>query len=462
MFGKGNWAIFGLNPSEVAKFIESIADPGVMLSTSQLWAASHARQNRVNTVGINPFRSPRLDDWFPLQGNEAMDIHTYFESWPLGEDSHPKPSTALTQLPGYAYGEHEFALNDGHTHYGMWLVTNEWKDIADLASMQEQVSYNDYQCPFGFLSSEDKKGVEAECTSATLRKQIPIFLDWAEGRVYINSSSKAAIEAAEELLFTLGVETIPVAWKFPDNGHWPSKLLNTLLTNSDYKDKFIAHAYDAAKAVEEDFEIIDDAEVQHVVEDYFSSTEVEADRWVGISSPAQISLADNGDFVTVKTPTNATSLLQLSGKAKLYSASITIQERLIARTKKGVERTYRNDLFTLDVNDGINMVDVGAAMLRGFDIPGFKKIIKKEIRANNKVPPPIAHFWSEWLRSMAFGVRVMERTFRLVLGVEDATSNGIQPLIAEEGEPALDLIDTNSFTPWEEAVPTEGLLRDRP
>ena len=70
----------------------------------------------------------------------------------------------------------------------------------------------------------------------------------------------------------------------------------------------------------------------------------------------------------------------MTNDAKVLSGAITFQERVSFTGKEGGECTFRKDLLCVDVNDRINLTDVGAAMLRGFDIPAFRKDIQREIR----------------------------------------------------------------------------------
>jgi hypothetical protein len=79
--------------------------------------------------------------------------------------------------------------------------------------------------------------------------------------------------------------------------------------------------------------------------------------------------------------------------------------------KNSEERTFRKDLLCIDVNDRINLTEVGVAMLRGFDIPAFRKDIQREIRQTKQVPS-IEQFWSNWLHEMSNAVRTIEATFR--------------------------------------------------
>ena len=78
----------------------------------------------------------------------------------------------------------------------------------------------------------------------------------------------------------------------------------------------------------------------------------------------------------------------MTDDAKVISGAITFQERVTATSKSRGEFTFRRDILCVQVDDRINLTDVGAAMLRGFDIPGLRKDIQREIRpALNKFLP---------------------------------------------------------------------------
>jgi hypothetical protein len=46
--------------------------------------------------------------------------------------------------------------------YGLWAVSNEWKDVSDVASIKEQRSYALLERPYRFLQAIDKKKVDQE------------------------------------------------------------------------------------------------------------------------------------------------------------------------------------------------------------------------------------------------------------------------------------------------------------
>jgi hypothetical protein len=140
----------------------------------------------------------------------------------------------------------------------------------------------------------------------------------------------------------------------------------------------------------------------------------------------------------VKGPTSATTLLGMTNDAQLVSGSVTIQERITTFNKKGEERTFRKDLLSLDVNDQINLTDVGAAMLRGFDIPAYKKDIQREIRKTKQVPS-IDEFWSSWLHQVSNAVRTIEASFRDILEINGDEKAGILPMHVPSTEELLEL-----------------------
>jgi hypothetical protein len=161
--------------------------------------------------------------------------------------------------------------------------------------------------------------------------------------------------------------------------------------------------------------------------------ELPNDVWVGVSSPAQIRLHQTSQPIGVRAPTNATTLLGVTQEAQLVSGSLTFQERIGYVSKKGEAMTFRKDVVSLDVNDQINLTEVGAAMLRGFDIPGFRKGLIREIRKTKQVPS-IPEFWSNWMQQISSAVRLIEAAFREILELDGDEKAGLLPmrLVSEE------------------------------
>ena len=102
--------------------------------------------------------------------------------------------------------------------------------------------------------------------------------------------------------------------------------------------------------------------------------------------------------------------------------------------------TFRKDLLCIDVNDRINLTDVGAAMLRGFDVPAFRKDILREIRHTKEVPS-IEQFWGNWLHELSNAVRTIESAFRELLHIDGNQEAGILPVKVSTKEDALEAVN---------------------
>jgi len=129
----------------------------------------------------------------------------------------------------------------------------------------------------------------------------------------------------------------------------------------------------------------------------------------------------------VKTPETATTLMQITKEAKVTAGTLMWQEKGSSTSKTGVEYAYRKDLFCMALNDRVNMTEVGAAMMRSFDLPAFRKDLQREIRKSGQVPS-IEQFWSGWLHEMSNAVRTVEGTFREILDIDGKEEAGIAPL----------------------------------
>jgi hypothetical protein len=130
----------------------------------------------------------------------------------------------------------------------------------------------------------------------------------------------------------------------------------------------------------------------------------------------------------------------MTNDAKVISGAITFQEFVSATSKKGLEYTFRKDLLCMDLNDRINLVDIGAAMMRGFEISAFRKDILREIRQTKEVPS-IEQFWSNWLHQMSNAVRTIEETFRELLDIDGNQEAGILPMQVSANEAAQEAVN---------------------
>ena len=142
----------------------------------------------------------------------------------------------------------------------------------------------------------------------------------------------------------LGAEIIPVAWTYRQP-NWTAEILNRLYEGTQYQADFIKRADEATRFQPKEIEKLEDRELEAIVANYFSMTQLASDFWVGISGPAQVRLHDTSPPIGVKAPTTATTLLQMTNDAKVLSGAITFQERVSFIGKDGRERSFRKELF---------------------------------------------------------------------------------------------------------------------
>ncbi|HEU0120537.1 MAG TPA: hypothetical protein VFQ91_08435 [Bryobacteraceae bacterium] len=435
MFGRGTWAIFGLGKESLEAFKTILEDRELMIVASQLAAAAVTRYSNVDTVGVNPFAAPRLDEEHPLETGHEPELAGYAAS-EAEERSTLTLASEIIESPGFGYGEARFRLHPTIPWYGLWAVSNEFKDVSDIASIKEQRAYSLLERPYKFLQATDKKTVDQETLGVTAanRKQVPVLLDFNDGRVYIENSNKKLIYMITVRLRQLGADVIPVAWTYPRN-NWPSEILNRLFEKTQYQREFQSRAEEAKRFKPSEIEKLEDRELESIVANYFSMTQLANDTWVGISCPAQVRMHDESPPISVKAQTSATTLLDLAGDAKILSGAITFQEVVSGTSKKGMEYTFRKDLLSIDLNDKMNLTDVGAAMMRGFDLCPFRKDILRDIRQTKEVPS-IDQFWGHWLHQMSNGVRLIEGTFRDTLELDGSEEAGILPMQVAAAETA--------------------------
>jgi hypothetical protein len=429
LFARGNWAIFGLEQSSLDAFKTNLEDRLQMVAVSQLAASAVSRHLNTDALGINPFSAPRLDDQQALTLEHERSLVQFATTEKAARAELTLPPQILDH-EGYAFGGEQFQIHPALPWFGLWAVANQWKDTGDLASIKEQYSYSTYDRPYKFLEATDKKTVDKETrgASAAVRKQFPIFLDFNEGRVYIENSSKKTLYLAKEALRRLGAEIVAVGWNF-NRPHWPSEILYRLYEKSHYLSDFQKRADETTRFRPKEIEKLEDRELEKIVANYFSMSQLENELWVGISTPSQIRLHMTSQPIAVKAPATATTLLGMTNDAHVLSGSITFQDRITTESKKGGEVTFRKDVLVIDVNDQINLVDAGAAMLRGFDLPAFRKDIQRDIRKTKQVPG-IEQFWNQWLLEISNAVRTIEASFREVLELDAHEPGGILPMRA--------------------------------
>jgi hypothetical protein len=427
MFGRGNWAIIGLTKESLEAFKTSLEDRTLMAASSQLAASAIARHLGSDALGLNPFGAPRLDEEQTMSAELEAELARYATS-EREEASGDKLPAEILDGEGYAATAGQFQLHPTMEWYGLWAVSNEWKRVSDLPSIKEQRSYVALERPYRFLQSIDKKTVDQETLTATtlVRKQVAVLLDFNEGRIYIENTDKKLIYTIIVRLKLLGVDIIPVAWAY-SQPNWIEEILNRLYADTQFGDEFVKRAEEAKRFKPNEIEKLEDRDLEAIVANYFSMTQVPGDLWVGISGPTMLRLQDTAPAIGVKPPTSATTLLHMTSDAKIVSGVLTFQERVQTTSKDGGERTFRRDLLRIQLNDRINLTEVGAAMLRGFDLPTLRKDVQREIRKTREVPS-IREFWGNWLHELSNAVRTLEGVFRELLDVDGSQAAGIVPM----------------------------------
>ena len=192
------------------------------------------------------------------------------------------------------FNPEQFQLHDTMPWYGLWAVANDWKDVSDLASIKEQRSYALLDRPYKFLQPTDRASVDegdARREPPPLLKQVPVLLDFNEGRVYIENHNKKLIHTITVHLNQLGIDTFPVAWTY-SLPNWTAAVLGKLYEATQYQSDFQKRADEATRFTTKEIEKLEDRELESVVANYFSMTQLPSDLWAGISGPAQIRLHD--------------------------------------------------------------------------------------------------------------------------------------------------------------------------
>src|SRR5574337_686708 len=123
LFGRGNWAVFGVKQGSEAAFQAALDDEGKLADFTQTAAIALTKSKGLPTFGINPFGSPRDDE----RGMEVKD------------------------------GQ-QFSLGKGV--FGLWFCQNEYEDVTDPASKKEALAYANLGKPFKFCNKDEKKLIE--------------------------------------------------------------------------------------------------------------------------------------------------------------------------------------------------------------------------------------------------------------------------------------------------------------
>lgn len=455
MFGKSTWAVIGINPDSLVAFRAALAVPSVMFECSQLVSSARSRYGSVDSLGINPFKEPRMDEGRTQQ----MPVTTEQQEKLYAQLQIDTPEALQVAIDAYAgfFGEGEaaFRINDSLPWFGFWLCVNTQEDVSDINSIKEALAYDKLSCPYKFAGKTEKKVVDSEASgwAELWRSQCPVLLDFNLGRCYIGTSDQDNVMALRGLLTDLGVQTVSVTWKF-EEGDWIAKFITTVAgfrgdgTNNLFVDEIRKKAQDLKSGVEA--EIVQDPQLSRLLDKFYAVYDPGTGLQAALYPGASVTLYPTGGAVNVADPSDMINLMDsASGKAAITKSKLMIQEVVTRDTKTGVKQ-YRNDMFTFDLDPNCNLSDCGAAQLRGFDVPGFKRALQRELRKGSL---PIAQYWSEWLRLMNEGVMVFSDTLASVLGVDRSGEFGIISL----GGPA-DGVTVTSHVPV--TVEKSTLLED--
>jgi hypothetical protein len=161
-------------------------------------------------------------------------------------------------------------------------------------------------------------------------------------------------------------------------------------------------------------------------------SELETGQWAGLSTPAKIKLFTESAPSSEADVSTAFTLLNLVVSAEVVSASVVFQRLDSKFTKKDEEKQYRTDLFTIDINDKVNITDAGCASLRGFDLPQYKKDMKRHGKDRGSLG--IRDYWFEWLIAMKEAVLIFSDNVTETLQIDK--NLGMLPYTEEAAEAA--------------------------
>lgn len=359
MFSRGSWAIFGIRSDSEAAFVENLNN---YADVSQMTALSKAKSDSLPTNGINPFEVPRLDEDSPNQEVTS-------ESFRLGDNV-----------------------------YGFWFCQNGFEDVTDPKSKQEGLSYVNAGKPFKFLKKEEKEHIDSLVAASAVasRSQFPVLIDFAEQRIYAECVKPEEIGELRRMLELMHAVPFNLTWNFGDP-NWVTDFLNKVNDTNKFQKPMHDRADELRRFRTDELEKLEDKQLESIVSGYFAMSELETGQWAGLSTPAKVRLFPATEPSAESAVSTAFTLLEMVETAKIASASVVFQNLDSKFNKKGEEKQYRTDLFTLDLNDKVVISDAGAAALRGFDLPQYKKEMKRLAKSGEV---PIKVYWFDWFIAM--------------------------------------------------------------
>lgn len=360
MFGRGSWAVFGIKKDTETAVAASLDS---FVGVSQASAVAQALQDGVPTYGINPYGNPRLDE----------------------------QDTAITA--GLEISSANFRLGDGV--YGLWFCLNESEDVTDPKSKQEALAYELSSKPFKFLTKDEKKLVEerVEASAVASRKQFPVLLDFNAERVFALCTNEEEIGNLRSTLEQLGAVVYNLSWQF-GSYDWPQQFLAKVNDRNKFHAQMQSRADDLRRFKGDEIEKLEDKMMESIVSGYFAMSELDTGQWAGLTTPAKVRLFAASEPSSESSVSTAFTLMNLVDGATVASAAVVFQHLDSYINKKDEEKQKRTDLFTIDINDKANIQDAGAAALRGFDLPQYKREMKKHGKDRGSLD--IKDYWFEW------------------------------------------------------------------
>jgi len=408
MFGRGNWAVIGVEPGSLGRFQDGLGTDLQLLRSSQLLASAAIRLHASTAAwGINPFGSPRLDEEFE-------------KSFPFGDlvsllkDIEEGRTASLNMEPLRGFLPSEQPMSLGNNAYGFWMVVNDPKDVTDPASKKEALSYRLIGRPFRFLAKKEKEDIEQQVDASAVRsrRQFPIIADFQHGHVYAESTSKDDLIALRDVLDGLGAKTSSLYWHFGSE-NWVTEFLNAVHKGNRYPSEMHSRAEELSRFRPEEVEKLPDKEMEKVVAAYFAFAPMENGLVAALGCPSQVRIHRVSDPVGVAAPSVAFSLLGMTSDSELAGASLTVLEPVIKRVK-GEDRIANRPQLSVDIVPNINNFDAGAAFLRGFELPEFKRHVKAALKAQGGLD--VKDFWAIWLTDMHDAVLTLSDSVTSVLG----------------------------------------------
>src|SRR3954447_16108672 len=110
MFGRGTWAIVGLAKESLEAFRTILEDRATMAGHSQMAASAVTRHFNSDTLGINPFRAPRLDEEHAVGVDHQQELARYTTLAEESRSNHNLPPEIL-HCEGYGCSEKQFQIH---------------------------------------------------------------------------------------------------------------------------------------------------------------------------------------------------------------------------------------------------------------------------------------------------------------------------------------------------------------